>query len=160
MSSLPQRKSPRLQGYDYSSSGAYFITICTYQRSHLLGEITDGEMLPSTAGVIAVKCWQAIPDHYADVSIDAFVVMPNHIHGILFLHTDKSRFHTQLGRVINAFKGAVTAQVRAVNGAETVVWQGRYHDHIIRSETELSVLRAYIEANPITWTQDQFYAVN
>ena len=80
-----QRRSPRLQGYDYSQSGAYFVTICCHQRAQLFGHITDGTMHLSPAGQIALERWFAIPEHHAHVDLDAFVVMPNHIHGIVIL---------------------------------------------------------------------------
>ena len=156
MSYFPQRKSPRLQGYDYTSEVAYFVTVCAYQRLHLFGDIAEGEMRRSAAGDITINCWSAIPEHYADVTIDAFVAMPNHVHGVLFLHGDKGNFRTSLGRVINAYKGAVTARIRQAEDSEVLVWQGRYHDHIIRNEMELSLLRDYIENNPTRWAEDQF----
>ena len=88
-----QRKSPRLQGYDYSQSGAYFITICTHLRQYFFGEINDEEMTLSSAGEIATICWNSIPDHYPDVDLDAFVVMPNHVHGII-VFAGNSEFKT------------------------------------------------------------------
>jgi REP element-mobilizing transposase RayT len=113
MTTLPQRKSPRLQGYDYSQSGAYFITICTHQRQNLFGEVIDGVMHCSQAVDIAVACWQTIPNHYPAIELDAFVVMPNnHVHGILMLDGNWKQFKTVVGRVINGYKGAVTARIR------------------------------------------------
>lgn len=87
MNQLPQRKSPRLQGYDYSQSGAYFITICTHQRQQLFGKICEDEMILNNAGKIACEHWQAIPEHYPDIELDVFVVMPNHMHGIVCIIT-------------------------------------------------------------------------
>ncbi|MCA9915636.1 MAG: transposase family protein, partial [Anaerolineae bacterium] len=80
-----QRRSPRLQGYDYSQSGAYFVTICTHERAHLFGVVADGEMVLNRAGEIAQERWFALPDHHNGIELDAFVVMPNHIHGIIIL---------------------------------------------------------------------------
>ena len=82
---LPQRKSPRLQGYDYASEGAYFVTICTQNRAHLFGDVVDGEMMLNTLGCIVETCWDDLPNHYHNIQLDAFVVMPNHIHGIIFI---------------------------------------------------------------------------
>jgi REP element-mobilizing transposase RayT len=82
------RKSPRLQGYDYTQGGAYFITICTHQRLHLFGEIINGEMKRNAWGQIAAACWDQIPNHYPHVHIDSHVVMPNHVHGILCIIND------------------------------------------------------------------------
>lgn len=159
MKTLPQRKSPRLQDYDYSQDGAYFVTICSYQREMLFGEISDGAMFPNSAGKIASEIWNTIPQHYPDVELDAFVVMPNHIHGILCLMGDGKSFKTVLGRVINAYKGAVTARIRE-NSADEIykVWQSRYHDHIIRNERSLNYIREYVASNPQRWEQDSFYS--
>ena len=86
----PQRKSPRLQGYDYSQSGAYFITICTHNRAHLFGKIVDGKMILNGMGHIARSCWMEIPTHYTNIELDLHVVMPNHVHGIILIHDDIS----------------------------------------------------------------------
>lgn len=85
MSDVFQRRSPRLQGYDYTQEGAYFVTICTFQREELFGEISDGAMRLSALGEIAGNCWTAIPTHFLNIELDLFVVMPNHIHGILLI---------------------------------------------------------------------------
>jgi hypothetical protein len=79
------RRSIRLRGYDYSQAGAYFITICTQDRACLFGEIVDGEMRPNAAGRMVKQCWQEIPAHFSHVELDEFVVMPNHVHGILII---------------------------------------------------------------------------
>jgi len=84
------RQSIRLKGYDYTSPGAYFITICSYQRQCLFGAIVDDEMQMSKIGEIAKSCWRAIPDYFAKVQLGEFVVMPNHLHGIIFI-TDTRR---------------------------------------------------------------------
>jgi REP element-mobilizing transposase RayT len=83
------RRSLRLKGYDYSSSGAYFLTICTHQRQCLFGEIVDREMQLNQFGNIASKFWQEIPAHFSKIELDGFVVMPNHIHGILVMNNDE-----------------------------------------------------------------------
>jgi putative transposase len=152
---FPQRKSPRLKDYDYSQSGAYFVTICTHQRKYLFGDIQNSLMSLSGVGQIAAECWAAIPTHYPDVELDAFVVMPNHVHGIL-LFTGQSNFKTILGRVVNGYKGAVTARIRQDQPGQTV-WQRGYHDHIIRNEPDLNRLREYTENNPAKWEADKFY---
>ncbi len=89
------RRSTRLKGYDYTSAGAYFITICTHQRECLFGEIVQGEMQLNDFGQIAMDCWQTIPDHFSDrVRLDEFVIMPNHVHGILVI-PDNGREHSR-----------------------------------------------------------------
>jgi putative transposase len=151
----PQRKSPRLQGYDYAQAGAYFVTICTHERQHLFCEVEGEDMCLTPLGAIAATCWDTIPSHYPDVDLDAFVVMPNHIHGILVL-TGATSFKTVLGRVVNGYKGAVTARIRKLGDENQVVWQSRYHDHIIRNERGLNNIRAYIATNPARWQQDRY----
>jgi putative transposase len=156
MQSLPQRKSPRLQGYDYSTDGAYFVTLCTHMREQVFGTIEADTMMLSEAGEVAANCWYAIPDHYRDVELDAFIVMPNHVHGILVFQGTTKTFKTFLGRVINAYKGAVTARLRK-HQPDIMVWQGRFYDHIIRNEADLNRIRDYTLTNPLRWKEDKFY---
>ncbi|HSM82944.1 MAG TPA: hypothetical protein VLS96_14735 [Nodosilinea sp.] len=77
------RRSLRLKGYDYSAAGAYFITICAFQRHCLFGQVVNGEMQLNEFGQIAAECWQAIPEHFSHIELDEYIVMPNHVHGIL-----------------------------------------------------------------------------
>jgi REP element-mobilizing transposase RayT len=84
------RQSIRIKGYDYSQAGAYFLTLCTYQRQCLFGEIVGGAMQLNPYGQVVEDCWQAIPEHFPRIALDVFVVMPNHIHGILLI-TDEGR---------------------------------------------------------------------
>lgn len=158
MKHLPHRKSPRLKDYDYSQSGGYFITIVTNDRKHLFGEIQDNQMILSDAGKIADMCWSSIVDHYTDMRLGDFVVMPNHIHGILYLLGNDSSFKTILGRVINAYKGAVTARIRKLEQAKQIVWQSRYYDHIIRDDIDELRIRTYIQNNVAKWADDSLYA--
>ena len=87
MADLPQRRSIRMRGYDYANEGAYFVTICTDDMRHLFGRVENGVMIPNALGNIAQQCWDAIPQHMPHVDIGAFVVMPNHVHGIIIIHT-------------------------------------------------------------------------
>jgi putative transposase len=152
----PQRKSPRLQGYDYSQSGAYFITICTYKWAHLFGHITDGMMILHPIGQAAADCWAAIPDHFDAVELDLAVVMPNHVHGIIVLMGGGAA----LGTIIGNYKAAVTRQVRKQQcTAPKTIWHTRYYDHIIRNERALDHIRAYIVSNPVRWQADRLYTM-
>jgi REP element-mobilizing transposase RayT len=176
---LPQRKSPRLRNYDYSLAGAYFVTICAHQRAFLFGTIQSDEMRLNPLGEIAASCWLALPDHFPHLELDAWVIMPNHMHGILVIW-DQDDLHDgggldgdewgeeasgravarpyTLGMIINAYKGAVTHRVREHHeDAPFKIWQGRYHDHIIRNERGLNTIRDYVQTNPLRWTQDTFY---
>ncbi len=182
MQLLPQRKSPRLQGYDYRQVGAYFVTICTVKRLALFGGIVDGAMNLSPLGQIAVEELLSIPTHWQSVHLDACVVMPNHVHAILVLdipedpdakngvptnHLVGTAFMPSaapdtmplLGTVVGAYKAGVTRRARSVNlvDDDQPIWQTRYHDHIIRDETSLNHIRAYVEQNPTRWTEDTFY---
>lgn len=152
----PQRKSPRLRRYDYAQEGTYFVTICTYQRACWFGNIVDGEMQRSSMGHIAAACWETIPDHYFGVELDCFVVMPNHVHGVIMLIGNS----VALGTIIGTYKAAVTRQIHSTyNRRPKRLWQDRYHDHIIRSEKMLNHIREYEQNNPLRWHEDTFYAV-
>jgi REP element-mobilizing transposase RayT len=173
-------KSPRLQGYDYTRSGAYFVTICTHERQMLFGQIADnGVMILNAAGTIAEQFWVTIPDHFPHIETDLFVVMPNHVHGILLLTdmTDSTRTRHcrvpteqpkteafglpvkgSLSTVVRSYKSIVTREIRRATQSQIVVWQGRYHDHVIRNEHDLNQIREYIVNNPAKWREDILYA--
>jgi REP element-mobilizing transposase RayT len=152
----PQRKSPRLQEYDYSQNGAYFITICTHNRAHVFGRIENGAMVLNAIGRIVAACWDAIPKHFAGTDVDVFVVMPNHVHGIVVLPGGGAA----LGTVIGTYKAAVTRQIRALASVQGKIWQPRYHDHIIHNERSLQRIPEYIVNNPSRWQEDIFYTTD
>lgn len=154
--SLPQRKSPRLQGYDYSQAGAYFITICTYEKAHHFGTINDGEMLLGDVGQIADERWAMIPEFFPTVILNDYVVMPNHMHGILLLSESHDK-RPSIGNIINHYKGSVTRIARLELEFSEKIWQPRYHDHIIRNEPDLIRIREYVQFNPARWDADTFY---
>lgn len=169
-----RNESIRAQWWDYSRNGAYFITICTKNRKHFFGEIRDGIMNLSDAGKLADKFWLEIPDHFPGVFLDAHVVMPNHVHGILII--DKmdgggngncgpaivvgnrtamasQRWKPQsVGVIINQYKRKCTIDVWKIN--PDFAWQPRFHDHIIRNEQEFQRIREYIVNNPKKWESD------
>jgi putative transposase len=157
-------ETARLAGYDYGASGLYFVTICTRDRYPFFGTIADGanNIEPSVVGSSVLDCWQAIPDHFPFVVLDAFQLMPNHLHGIIWIdkpdHTDwqPNQFGPQsqnLASVIRGFKVGVTKQARIYRA--DFGWQPRYHDRIIRDDAELQRVRDYIDANPANWPADQ-----
>lgn len=156
---FPQRKSPRLQGYDYSQSGAYFVTICTHQRSNFFGQIVNDVMHLNSWGGVAEDSWAQIPDHFPTVELDVYVVMPNHVHGILILDDVPTQKAPTLGVVVGSYKAAVTRAInrQGLNPEQWRIWQERYHDHIIRSDKTLSTLREYVANNPARWHEDKFY---
>ncbi len=175
-----QRRSIRLQGYDYSQMGSYFITICTYNRRCMFGEIIDEVMILNDAGQMAEKCWNNIPAHFPHVQLDEFVIMPNHVHGILGItmnvvgaknfsplqnhdaHIHDNIPRTQrpcgtiktIGSIVRGFKIGVTEWVRQ-NTNIYDVWQRNYWEHIIRNENELNKIRSYIRNNPMKWHDDK-----
>lgn len=110
------RRSLRLQGYDYSQAGAYFITVCTHNRACLFGEIVDGTMHENQAGQAVREAWQALPERFPGVDCDAFVVMPNHVHGILVL----SGGQAHLSQVVGAFKSLTVH--RYIQGVKNEGW--------------------------------------
>jgi REP element-mobilizing transposase RayT len=226
-----------LQGYDYTQAGAYFVTICTHERYHWFGEVVDSVMHLNAMGQIAAAYWANIPDHFPHVELDGFVVMPNHVHGILVMvpsqkssqrsntpdvgtrhassadiqtahrqvanasSTDIQTAQTQvtdvssaetglsntrtrrasclqsggkpsnrqhprargaasgsLGAIIGAYKAAVAKEINHQFPHEvTRLWQERYHDHIIRDEASLNMIRQYVAANPARWCEDVFF---
>ncbi len=157
----PRRRLLRLRDYDYTRPGAYFVTVCTRRRACLFGHIADGMMRPNTLGAIVETCWLTLPHHYPHARLDAFVVMPNHAHGILFLDDDAiarratSKRHG-LSEIMRAFKTFSSRRVNALsNGSGARVWQRGYYEHIIRNETSLRRLRNYIETNPLRWDLDR-----
>ena len=169
------RRSIRLNGYNYSSAGFYFITICTHQRICLFGNVEESEIHPSKFGQIATARWQEIPQHFSHVALDEFVIMPNHIHGILTVNDGRSmallrstrmrsrKFSHPIPRsistVIGSFKSITTRQINEIrNASGCPVWQGRFYDHIIRDRGSLDRIRQYIRNNPLTWQVDKLYS--
>lgn len=154
MPQLPQRKSPRLPDYDYSKSGGYFVTICTHERQHLFGEIEDTKMRLTLIGHLATSIWHTIPQVFPLVVLGDFVVMPNHLHGILFITDDAGKRPT-LGHIVGNYKGTVTREAkRLLNNPHLPIWQGRFHEHIIRTEERHLFIREYVQHNVARWADD------
>ena len=155
-----RRRSIRLQGYDYSRSGLYFVTICTK------GRVTFFE--DARVKTIAETCWQEIADHFTGVTPDESVVMPNHVHGIVSLHGRDTACRVPTGRIgtfgplppgslpaiVGAFKSASTRLIRQL-GIEGFAWQPRYYEHVVRNDASLSRIRQYLRDNPARWAFDR-----
>ncbi|MCL4253857.1 MAG: transposase [Anaerolineae bacterium] len=148
------RKSPRLKDYDYRQKGVYFVTICTHQQKRFFGFIENEVCNLSPLGKIAHDDWAKMPTYYDHIALDAYVIMPNHMHGIIIITKSGQ---TSLGGVIGAYKAGVTRQARQL-GYDMIIWHGRYYDRIIRNEAELHRIRAYILENPARWQHDSYYA--
>ena len=132
--------SRRLPTFDYASAGAYFVTICAHRRRVLFAS----DQLASAV----TDCWHEIPSHFP-VEPDGFVVMPNHVHGILWLRAGHAR---PLRTIVGSFKSATARRVNELRRTPgEPVWQRGYYDHVIRDEADLSRIREYIETNPIRW---------
>jgi REP element-mobilizing transposase RayT len=160
------RRSIRLRGYDYAQGGGYFVTIVTRDRACLFGEIVDGEMRPNQFGRIVVDEWERSSKIRRELETDAFVLMPNHIHGIV-IHsggvgaTGRSPLQSgprrrSLGAFVGGFKSAITKRINESRETPgTPVWQRNYYEHIIRVENELDRIREYIANNPVQWEMDR-----
>ena len=166
--------SARLSNWDYSSNAAYFLTFCTARRQHYFGAIINSEMQLSTIGEYARLCWMNIPDHFPYFYLDAYVVMPDHIHGIVMIEKPyfvetrhalsrqqsnpaESRSQSRHFRFRNQGKNTISAMVGSFKSAVTKFcnenklqfgWQSRFHDHVIRNREELCRIRYYITNNP------------
>jgi REP element-mobilizing transposase RayT len=153
-------KTTRLKGYDYSGDGEYFITICTKNKIRLFGEISPPKILLSKIGQIVVDCWNDLPNHYQNIILDEFIVMPDHIHGIIIIRNGPdNKFKYGLSEFIRAFKSFSSRRINKLNVVETGlrpvsttttsnIWQSRFYDRIIRSDNELNRIRSYIKNNP------------
>lgn len=157
---FPKRKSPRLPFYDYSAPGAYFITICTHNRKCILWDGVGASIARpqkpqlSSWGMVVEKAIQNIGDHYSAVSVDHYVVMPNHIHLLLQINTDpdgRALLAPTVSRVVQQLKGVVTKHIGHC------IWQKLFHDHVIRNEKDYSKIWEYIDNNPARWQEDCFY---
>ncbi|MCB0728074.1 MAG: transposase [Ignavibacteriae bacterium] len=158
---MNRRKRLRLENYDYSLSGMYFVTICIKDRKNLFGKIENDNMILNELGKIAKNNWLEIPDHFPDIFLDEYTVMPNHLHGIVGIDkrndnlipisTDRTKM--LLSKVIQQYKGAVTREFKKIS-PNTLKWLRSFHDHIIRNERELNNIRSYIRNNPKNWNTD------
>lgn len=170
------RRSIRLRGYDYSQAGAYFVTICVQGRECLFGEIVGAgprvrpdapsEMRLNAAGMMAQEIWQEMPEQYPGVDLDAFVVMPNHVHGIVVLVGPRQTQGAAptLPDIVRQYK--TLTMKRYADGVRHCgwrpfpgrLWQRNYWERVIRDEQELQAVREYIQNNPAQWAEDQLNA--
>ena len=178
------RRSIRLRGYDYTQQGAYFVTIVTQARECLFGEIALGEMQWNEHGKRVVECWEQLPRHFRHIEVDTFVLMPNHLHGILVFAWDaidsrrgealagadaspepivtanasplpRGTRARSLNAVIQNFKSVSTRKLNLLRDRQGAkIWQRNYYEHIIRNDHELERIRADIFNNPAAWSDD------
>ena len=154
MPAVPSRRLPRCRkrlrrlGFDYRTPGAYFITIVAWHRTWIFGEVVDRKMRLAASGELVWQSWLAIPTHCPGIRFDAFVVMPDHVHGIVVIDGGPMT----LGQVVNLFKAASTRAVNRHRGRPGVpIWQRGFHDRIIRDDDEWVRIARYIDDNPRQW---------
>jgi putative transposase len=157
---FPYRRDLRLPHWDYRLPGPYAITLCTENRAHRFGTVHDGHMALNPAGEMVHAIWEDMATAFPTVTLDAFIVMPNHVHAILQLdHEDITR-KPALGTVIQRFKSVTTAEyVHGVRDRGWLpfdgrLWQRNYYEHIVRDDRDLDRCRDYIAANPANWKTD------
>lgn len=159
---IPRRKPSRLKEYDYSRGGAYFITICTKNRKNLFWNNVGAsiarpqEIELSEYGKIVDDAIKKIPIHYSTMSIDKYVIMPNHIHLLLQIKCDRdgrAMLAPTISTVIQQTKGYITKQIGFS------VWQKLFYDHIIRGEKDYKEIWEYIDNNPLKWELDRFFTL-
>jgi REP element-mobilizing transposase RayT len=177
-----RRRSIRLKDYDYSQAGAYYVTINVQNRECLFGEIVNYEMVLNDAGKMIEAQWLALLERFPNIELDAYQVMPNHVHGIIVLvepvgatlvvarNMDTKDVHGNeagikpaptLGKIVGAFKSITTHEY--IHGVETKnwrqfykrLWQRNYYEHIVRDEADLNRIRDYIQSNPANWDEDE-----
>jgi putative transposase len=176
----PQRKSPRKIGFDYTSDGVYFVTICTQNRLHLFGHIHNDLMCLNAAGGMIATWWEALPSRFPAVSLDSYVVMPNHTHALIALQSTESIAEGNpaidrrgaptcapdlvgIPTITQWFKTMTTnAYMRGVKDDKWEpftgrLWQRSYHDRFVRDEAEWGRIRQYILCNPALWARDTFF---
>jgi putative transposase len=171
---IHHRRSIRLKGYDYSEAGAYFVTIVTLGRVASFGEVVNGEMRLNRNGEVVQKWWDNIPQHFQNVETGVFVIMPNHVHGIIIIGekrrgtvpvpqgggTPPLREPT-LGQIVAYFKYKSTKEINALNNGPVMkLWQRNFYEHIIRNQHDLEQTWLYIESNPAQWNTDEENIVN
>ena len=164
------RRSIRLKGYDYSNNGYYFITICSKNRECIFGNLIVGALLAcaqdrielSIAGKIVDKHWNNIPNEYENIYLDEYIIMPNHIHGIVIIDKDNGAQASSaptISQIMRSFKSKSGIEyLKHIKDNDLnlsgKLWQRNYYEHIIRDENELEQIRTYIVNNPIKWNED------
>jgi len=176
-----RRGSTRIRGYDYSAPGAYFVTLCARGKECVFGEVVDGEARLNETGTIIEVEWFRSADIRQEIALDAFIVMPNHLHGIVIINPKRVGAHgsapsqdslsggvgahgraplqrrsCSLGSFVAGFKASATKRINDVRGTPgRAVWQRNYYEHVIRGDDDLARIRTYITENPLRWELDE-----
>ncbi len=178
---MENRKSLRLKEYDYSQPGYYYVTLCTYNKECLFGYIADEVMVLNSKGKMVETYWLKLLDKFPDVELVEFIVMPNHIHGIIQLIAPNSIIGSDLRvypadkqiqceytgsslyQIIQWFKTMTTnVYIKQVKQGrwqafDKRIWQRSYYEHVIRNDEELIKIREYIQNNPLKWSEDKYF---
>src|SRR5687768_10734983 len=179
------RRSIRLPEYDYSQAGAYYVTIVAWHRECLFGEVVDREMKLTKFGFVADQQWKKLTNRFPNIELGAFVIMPNHMHGIIVITDSRGtagnpndldgessrRAPTREGfqkpvmgsipTIIRSYKSAVAYRINLMRKTQGIpIWQRNYYEHIIRNERDLQNKTDYIEANPMLWDEDDENPLN
>lgn len=173
---IHHRRSIRLKGHDYAGEGTYFVTLCTYNREYLFGNIIGGSVILNEYGIIVEKTWFDLPNHNSNIVLDEFIIMPNHVHAIIIVGAGSKPAQdcgvgtnrgsaglepaptraTTLPEIVRQLKTFSAKKINIQRKTEGVaVWQRNYYEHIIRSKDELNRIRGYIKNNPINWDTDE-----
>ncbi len=172
---LKPRRTMRLRGYDYRRCGIYFVTVCTHQHTQLFGWIESGKMRLTDLGEVVEKEWLHTAKARKGIQLGEFVVMPNHVHGLVIVTSeidqsgssaDLTKYAQRsdtlqprsLGAIVGHFKAAVSRRARTLGiDCNKPIWQRNYYDHIVRNEKSLNEIRQYIMQNPARWEEDSLY---
>jgi putative transposase len=160
----------RLKNYDYAQNGYYFVTICTKNKQHYFGKIENEQMILNKIGEIVLNELKNTEIIRKNIKLDEFIIMPNHIHGIIIINSVETHCNASLqfsnkfgpqinnlASIIRGFKGTTTKQINNMQNEKFFQWQARFYDRIIRNEKELFNIRQYIVNNPIKWQYDEYY---
>jgi len=144
---VERRKRLRLRAHDYCSAGAYFVTVCVAGKECVLGRVIDHSVELSVFGAIVARHLTAMPQEI-EVDVDCFVVMPNHVHTVLFLRGGRTR-----GTVVGSFKAATAREINMCRrDRQRPFWQRGFFDHVVRNDADLDRVREYVVNNPIRWS--------
>ncbi|MEX2161214.1 MAG: transposase [Anaerolineales bacterium] len=176
------RKAQRLPQYDYASAGAYFVTVCVKDRLPILGTMVGSEVRLTRAGELITEVWNDLPQHYDFIELDEFIVMPNHVHGIVWISSNEptddsvgaglrpaqsvreglrpspTKKPPGLSEIVRSFKSFSAREIHKANQTTGSFWQRGFYEHIIRNDDDLYQHRAYVRNNSLKWALDEYYS--
>jgi len=168
------RRSIRLKQYDYTQDGAYYVTVCVNNRRCVLGNVQDGKFIPNDAGKMVEYSWFDLPNHNSNIELGEFIVMPNHVHGIIIIvgagsqpaliqeraGLEPAPTKHGISEIIRQFKTFSARRINRMNNISGArFWQRNYYEHVIRDECDLSRIREYIINNPRYWERDEYFPI-